>query len=83
MEEVSAATKTERKKRMEINAPTHGAICEKMNGSVSNNRPGPSPGWSPAANTAGITAKPASKANSKSKIAVPPAETIRFSFFET
>ena len=55
-------------------------IWEKIYGRVSKISPGPLPGSMPAANTAGMMAKPASIANSKSETAVPTPATRRFSF---
>ena len=62
-----------RKKRMETMSQSHGTsapIVEKMNGRVSKMSPGPAPGSMPAAKTAGMMAKPAMIANSRSKSAV-------------
>ena len=80
MDEVRAAMRMLKKNRTDTTVPAQ-PIWLKMYGRVSNTRPGPSSGWMPAAKTAGITAKPASRANSRSKAAVQlPAETIFSSF---
>ena len=46
-------------------------------------RPGPAPGSMPAAKTAGMMAKPAMMANSRSETAVPAPVTRMFSFLLT
>ena len=72
------------KKMMAMAALSQGTfvpIWLKIYGSVSNTRPGPAPGAMPAANTAGITAKPAMMANSKSETAVPIPDARMFSSF--
>ena len=74
------------KNAMEMMALTMGrepAIRLKIKGRVSNTSPGPVPGSMPAENTAGMIAKPAITANSRSETAVPRPDTIRFSSFFT
>lgn len=68
MDEVKAATRRAKKKRMATNPPA--GICENTYGSVSNTRPGPDCGSSPNAKTAGIMATPAMSANARSETAV-------------
>ena len=82
MTEVIAATTTARKKRiaaMELTTGRRAPKLEKMKGIPWKIRPGPAPGLIPAAKTAGMMAMPASKANTRSKIAVPALDTTRFS----
>ena len=82
--EVSAASRTDRKKVIVTTLLSSGAeapMSAKMNGRVSKTRPGPACGSSPAAKTAGITTKPAISAKPRSKTAVQaPVETM-LSFF--
>ena len=54
-------------------------ILQKMKGTVSKIRAGPTPGSIPAAKTAGMTAKPAIRAKRRSKTVVPTPETSMFS----
>ena len=85
-DDVRAEKRTVRKNRMAAMELSQGIvwpICEKMYGRVSNISPGPQPGSMPAANTAGMMAKPASIANNKSETAVPTPVTRRFSFLLT
>jgi len=84
MADVRAATRIVTKKMMAMTALSQGSpapILLKMNGNVSNTRPGPAPGSMPAAKTAGITAKPAMMANRRSETAVPMPEAKMFSSF--
>ena len=86
MEEVRAATNTATKNSIAAIALSSGApvpILAKMKGRVSKMSPGPAPGSMPAAKTAGITAKPASIANIRSKNAVPSPDPSRSSSFFT
>ena len=83
MAEVRAAKQIVTKKSMattELSTGVTSPILEKMKGRVSNMSPGPAPGSIPAAKTAGITAKPAMRAKSRSKKVVPKPETRMFSF---
>ena len=68
---------------MELSQGMVWPICAKMNGSVSKISPGPLPGSMPAANTAGMMARPASIANNRSETAVPTPVTRMFSFLLT
>ena len=86
MAEVMAAARMATKNTMEMMALTMGrepAIRLKIKGRVSKTRPGPVPGSIPAEKTAGMMAKPAMTAKSRSAAAVPKPDTIRFSSFFT
>ena len=75
-----------RKKMMAMMALIQGRfvpILLKMKGRVSKTRPGPAPGVMPAAKTAGMMAKPARTAKSRSATAVPAPETRMFSSLRT
>ena len=85
-DDVKADARTVRKNRMAAMELIHGIstpICAKMYGRVSKMRPGPLPGSMPAANTAGMMARPARMAKARSETAVPTPETSRFSFLLT
>ena len=86
IKEVIAATMTVKKNSMAATVLTSGAcapILQKMYGMLWKMRPGPAPGSIPAAKTAGIMARPASSAKSRSETAVPALDTIMFSSLRT
>ena len=86
MHEVIAATTTVRKNITATTPLIQGIsmlILLKMNGILWKISPGPAPGSMPAANTAGIIASAASRANVRSEIAVPVLEASMFSFLRT
>ena len=83
---VSAETRIVTKNNIEITPLTTGAdsaIVANTKGRLSKISPGPAPGFTPAENTAVITANPAISANIRSNIAVPNPDTSRFSFLPT
>ena len=77
--EVMPANTTDRKKNTANTRPP--GICSKTWGRVTNIRAGPLVGSMPKANTAGIMAKPASRAARVSSTAVIPAWRRMLSFF--
>ena len=76
MDEVRAATDSNRKKIAPINQPI--GIWAKTEGSVTKVRPGPDPGSMPKANTAGNTISPPKIATPVSAMATQKPETTMF-----